>query len=160
MKRSGPLSSPVSLLLLILLALTLGGTREALGQTPPFEQVESRFDFRVTLKKLEAAAKQNKIGLVTRASATRGAASIGVKIPGNQVWGLFAPRFAVRMLTASVAAGFEAPVRLYIVEAPDGKVSLRYRKPSQVFKPYRNAELDAMALELDGIFARVTGALR
>ncbi len=130
------------------------------AQTRPFVSVTSRHDFAATLQKLAAAARDNRIGVVTRASAQRGAASIGVKIPGNQVWGLFAPRFAVRMLRASVAAGFEAPVRLYIIEAPGGMVTVRYRKPSVVFAPYRNKELDAMARELDTIFRRVTDAVR
>lgn len=130
------------------------------AQSQPAVKVHSRFDFETTLGKLAAAAKQHKIGIVNKASAQQGAAAIGVKIPGNQVWGLFHPRFAVRMLKASVDAGYEAPVRLYIVEAPDGQVTVRYRKPSVVFKPYRNRELDEMALELDIIFARVVAAVR
>lgn len=132
----------------------------ASGQTSPNIKVESRFDFQATLKTLQAAAKRNRLGIVNRANAQRGAAAIGVKIPGNQVWGLFAPRFAVRMLRADVDAGYEAPIRLYIVEATDGRVTVRYRKPSVVFRTYRNSALDKMAAELDGLFARVVASVR
>jgi len=147
-------------LLSVMLLLQAAPHRTAFGQAPPFIKVVSRFDFQATLKTLQAAARRNRLGIVTRASAQRGAAAIGVKLPGNQVWGLFAPRFAVRMLKANVDAGYEAPIRLYIVEAPDGRVTVRYRKPSVVFKPYGHPSLDAMAAELDVLFARVVSSVR
>ena len=148
------------LLVAVLLLFQALPVRTAHGQTPPFIKVDSRFDFLATLKNLKAAVSRNRLGIVNRASAQQGAAAIGVKIPGNQVWGLFAPRFAVRMLKASVAAGYEAPIRLYIVEAPDGRVTVRYRKPSVVFKPYGHPALDAMAKELDTLFAKVVASIR
>jgi len=71
---------------------------------------------------------------------------------------VFHPKYAVRMLKASVAAGIEAPLRFYITENDDGTATLTYRKPSSVFAPYDNADLDAMALELDAIFASIAAA--
>ena len=159
MTRNIPrLLAPFLLAAMLFLPATHHGI--AFGQTPPFIKVESRLDFQATLKTLQAAAKRNRLGIVNRANAQRGASSIGVKIPGNQVWGLFAPRFAVRMLKANVDAGYEAPIRLYIVEAPGGRVTVRYRKPSVVFKPYGHPGLDAMAAELDVLFARVVASVR
>jgi uncharacterized protein (DUF302 family) len=55
------------------------------------------------------------------------------------------------MLAADVEAGFEAPIRLYIYENADGSATLSYVKPSTVFKPYQNAQLDEMAAELDAL---------
>lgn len=55
--------------------------------------------------------------VVARASASRGAASRGVTIPGNAVVEVFRNDYAVRMLNESVAAGYEAPLRFYPVEA-------------------------------------------
>ncbi len=95
------------------------------------------------------------MGLVARASAQAGAASVGVTIPGNQVFMIYRPDFAVRMLKASVEAGFEAPIRVYVVEKPYGAAQVSYIKPSDVFAGYQNAELDAMASELDTIFAAI-----
>lgn len=108
------------------------------------------------VKSLNAAVKANKMGLVTRASATVGAKSLGKTIPGNMVVGVYRPDFAIRMLKASVPAGIEAPIRFYITEDPaTGKATLTYRTPSSVFNPYKNADLDAMARELDVIFAKI-----
>jgi uncharacterized protein (DUF302 family) len=92
---------------------------------------------------------------VTRASASAGAKSRGIKIPGNLVIGVYRNDFAVRMLKASVPAGIEAPLRFYLTENTDGKATLTYRKPSAVFAPYDSKDLDKLAGELDGIWAKI-----
>jgi uncharacterized protein (DUF302 family) len=107
------------------------------------------------VKKLPEAVAKNKMGVVAKASATLGAKKIGVTIPGNMVVMVFHPKFAVRMLDASVPAGIEAPLRFYITENADGTTTLTYREPSSVFAPYGSAKLDQMAKELDVIFARI-----
>ena len=106
-------------------------------------------------QQLTAAIKKNKMGLVSKASATHGAAAIGITIRGNRVFGVFHPKFAVRMLAASVAAGIEAPIRIYLYENDDGTASIAYKKPTDVFKPYENEALDQMARELDLIFSNI-----
>lgn len=107
------------------------------------------------VQRLEDSVKKHKMGIVARASATLGAKRIGVNIPGNMVVMVYHPKYAVRMLEASVPAGIEAPIRYYITEEADGTATLTYRTPSSVFNPYKNAELDQMAKELDGIFERI-----
>ena len=123
-------------------------------------RITSRHGFETTLKILEQAAKKNKIGIVNRASAQAGAKKIGVTIPGNQVWGLYHPRFAVRMLKASTEAGYEAPIRLYITESASKSVTVSYIKPSKVFAPYGNSDLNDMARELDAIFSKVANSVK
>jgi uncharacterized protein (DUF302 family) len=95
------------------------------------------------------------MGVVAMASASRTAAARGVTIPGNAVVMVFRNDYAVRMLEASVPAGIEAPLRIYVTENPDGTASLTWHRPSAVFAPYGNAALDAMARELDPIFEKI-----
>jgi uncharacterized protein (DUF302 family) len=104
---------------------------------------------------LKQAIANHKMGLVCHANAQAGAASLGKHIPGNQVLMVYRPDFAVRMLEASVEAGFEAPIRLYIYENADGTATLTYVRPSLVFKAYGNEALDRMAAELDGILEAI-----
>ena len=106
-------------------------------------------------KKLEAALQANKMYVVTRASASGGAAGCGIKILGNLVIGVYHNDFAVRMLKASVASGIEAPLRFYVTENSDGAATLTYREPSAIFAPYDNADLTRMAKELDVIWRRI-----
>jgi uncharacterized protein (DUF302 family) len=111
--------------------------------------------YQTLTERLPRAVKSQKMGVVARASATLGAKSIGISIPGNMVVMVFHPRFAVRMLEASVPAGIEAPLRFYITENADGTATLTYRTPSSVFAPYDNADLNAMATELDIVFEQI-----
>jgi uncharacterized protein (DUF302 family) len=104
---------------------------------------------------LEQAVEEAGLAIVTRASASRGAASRGITIPGNAVIGVFRNDFAVRMLQASVPASIEAPLRFYIVENADGTATLAYRRPTAVFAPYGSDELDVTARELDVLFSQI-----
>ena len=123
---------------------------------PGTKIIKTSHGYATLIQRLEKAVKKNKMGLVSRASATAGAKRVlGLTIPVNMVIGVYHPRFAVRMLKASVPAGIEAPIRFYITENADKTATLRYRTPSSIFAPYGSTALDAMARELDGIFAAI-----
>lgn len=122
---------------------------------PDTVTIKTSHAFDALATRVEKAIADHKMGLVAQASASRGAAARGVKIPGNLVLMVFRNDFAVRMLKASVPAGIEAPLRLYITENPDGTASLTYPIPSAVFAPYGSKALDEMAKELDGILQNI-----
>lgn len=123
---------------------------------PGMKTIKTSHAYAALIQRLDKAVKKNKMGLVTRASATVGAKRVlGQTIAGNMVIGVYHPRFAVRMLKASVPAGIEAPLRFYITENEDKTASLSYRLPSSVFAPYGSAALNSMAQELDTIFAAI-----
>lgn len=122
---------------------------------PGTNTVTSPYAFDALAARLEKAIEANKMGLVAQASASRGAAARGVKISGNLVLMVFRNDYAVRMLAASVPAGVEAPLRVYVTEDPDGKARVTWRAPTAVFAPYGNAELNALARELDPIVEKI-----
>ncbi|PIW26487.1 MAG: hypothetical protein COW30_14785 [Rhodospirillales bacterium CG15_BIG_FIL_POST_REV_8_21_14_020_66_15] len=104
---------------------------------------------------------RHKMGLVAQACADCGAkAALNKVIPKNRVYMIFHPRFAVRMLEASVASGIEAPLRLYLTEAQDGTAILTFRLPSHVFGAYQVPALDVLGKELDDVFARIVETAR
>lgn len=129
-----------------------GADRAALSETVV---IESRHSFNTLVGRLEHAVEANRMGVVARASASAGAAARGVKIPGNLVLMVFRNDFAVRMLAASVPAGIEAPLRIYVTERADGSASVAYRTPTSIFAPYGSPALSALARELDPIFAKI-----
>jgi len=107
---------------------------------------------------VKAAAKANKLGVVTQAGPTGAAKTRGITIPGNRVIGLFNNAYALRILALSTPAMIEAPIRVYVTEEPDGTGFLSYKTPSFVFAPYMDeggADLKAAAEELDAIFAAI-----
>lgn len=124
---------------------------------PGTRTVVSTHGFEALVTRLEVAIESNKMGLVAQASASRGAAGRGVKIRGNMVLMVFRNDYAVRMLAASVPAGIEAPLRIYVTEGAEGKARVTWRAPSAVFAPYRGADLKTMARELDPILEKIVG---
>lgn len=127
----------------------------AAAAPPATVTVRTAHGFEAAVQRTERAIEANGMGLVARASASSGAAARGVKIPGNAVLMVFRNDYAVRMLAASVPAGIEAPLRLYLTENADGGTTISYSKPSAVFAPYASATLDAMAKELDPVFDKI-----
>jgi uncharacterized protein (DUF302 family) len=147
--------APLRLLLwLTLCAASLSALVQG-ATAPGTRTLPSPHSFDTLVSRVEAAIVAQKMGLVAQASASRGAAARGVKIPGNAVLMVFRNDYAVRMLQASVPAGIEAPLRLYVTENADGTASLSWRPPSAVFAPYNNPAIDEMARELDPIVARI-----
>jgi uncharacterized protein (DUF302 family) len=140
---------------ILTILISLGAAAHDATPFPGTHVIKTGHSYQAMVKKLPEAVSKNKMGVVAKASATLGAKKIGVTIPGNMVVMVFHPKFAVRMLDASVPAGIEAPLRFYITENADGTTTLTYREPSSVFAPYGSAELDKMAKELDVIFARI-----
>ena len=120
--------------------------RITLKSTAPFGRVPEA---------LERAVAAENMALVCHANAQRGAAGRGVTIKGNQVLMVFRNHFAVRLLAADPAAGFEAPIRVYVYENADGSATVSYVPPSVIFAPYRHSEVQAVARELDGIFKAI-----
>lgn len=138
-------------LVLLSLALQIPAVAADGGTTT----IKTVHGFDALVSRLERSIADRKMGLVSQASASKGAAARGVKIPGNAVLMVFRNDYAVRMLEASVPAGIEAPLRIYVTENADGTASVAWRAPSAVFEPYGSAALDAMARELDPVFERI-----
>ena len=64
-------------------------------------------------------------------------------IKGNQVLMIFRNDLAVRLITADPAAGFEAPIRVYLDENPDGTATVSYIRPTSIFALYRHPGVQA-----------------
>ena len=134
------------------LLIILGFTAPAIAAGPAQQSIKTAKPFSQLVDDLRAAVKQHKMLVVTQACASCGAKGRGIVIPGNMVVGVYRNDFAIRMLEADIDAGIEAPIRFYVTENADQTATLSWRKPSDVFAPYDNAGLTAMAVELDGIF--------
>lgn len=117
--------------------------------------MDSPHSYSTLVSRTRDAVKTADINLVTQASASDGARGAGFDIPGNRVLGLFRNDYARRMLAASIPAGIEAPIRMYVTETDDGQGRLSWKTPSAVFAPYIDSaapDLEILATELDLIF--------
>ena len=144
------------LALATLISTTSFSVHAITGNATPYpgtEVIATKYSFGQLRTRLESAIEKSGMYVVTTASA--GAKHRGIKIPGNLVLGVYRNDFAVRMLKASVPSGIEAPLRFYVTENADGTATLTYRKPSAIFGVYGSSELDAMAKELDELWAKI-----
>lgn len=120
--------------------------------------IDTPYPFSKLVDRLEAAVNAEHMNIVNTASASEGAKAAGVAIPGNRVIGVFRNDFARRLLDASVTAGIEAPIRIYVTENLDRSATLSYKQPTAVFAPYTaegKLALKELAVELDEIFKRI-----
>lgn len=143
---------------LFLLTAVFSANASQIGAIEGWRVYATEHSYADMVERLNAAVEANKMGLVTRASATVGAKRLGHEIPGNMVVGVYRPDFAMRMLKASIPAGIEAPIRFYITEEPDGTSLLSYKTPTKVFSPYfddADEDLKKVAEELDEIFEKI-----
>src|SRR5260370_29009822 len=145
--RESPMRAALILVAFAITMLATGSIRAA--QPEPLSGtvvLTTKLSFDRLLERTQQAIEASGMLLVCKASASQGAAARGLKIPGNAVLMVFRNDYAVRMLEASVAAGIEAPIRLYVTENGDGSATLTYRKPSAGFAPYGSAPRDKMSL--------------
>jgi uncharacterized protein (DUF302 family) len=117
--------------------------------------ITTRRGFDDLVAAVERAVEKHGLLRIATASASRNAAQRGIKIPGNAVVLAFNNLYAVRLLAASVPAGIEAPMRLYVTENADGTAALSYMKASVVLAPYGGDALGALGRELDDLFAAI-----
>jgi uncharacterized protein (DUF302 family) len=146
------------LLCLALLPLLAATAHAQIAPRPGWTVIETQHGFAELVERLKDAVAAEKMGLVTQASASDGAAMQGITIPGNRVIGVYRNDFARRMLKASIAAGIEAPIRFYVTETAEGTATLSWKEPSRVFAPYMEEggeDLAALAGELDLIFRTI-----
>lgn len=143
------------ILAVLLAALLLTAAMPDEQALPGWKVMKTGHSYQELIARLDQAVKDANMGVVSRASATVGAAKVLNKtIAGNMVIGVYHPRFAVRMLEASIPAGIEAPIRFYVTENDDATATLSYKTPSMVFAPYADGgeKLRALAAELDAVF--------
>jgi uncharacterized protein (DUF302 family) len=148
----------VSSLLLAVLCAAPAAAAELPDTRPGWVIERTEQGYAELIENVDGAVAASPLNVVTRASATVGAKSLGQDIPGNMVVGVFAPEFAIRLLEASLAAGIEAPLRLYITENPDGTATLSYKAAAHVLAPYAEEggqALTALATELDTVLEQI-----
>ncbi len=149
-------STPAPAVLALLLFFSMSANAENPAPYSGMQSIDTGVLILEYQDSLLQAVAANDMGVVAQACADCGAkAALDKEIPKNRVIMIFHPRFAIRMLEASVAAGIEAPLRLYLTERDDGTARLTYRLPSHVFGAYEIEALDEMGRELDEIIARI-----
>lgn len=108
--------------------------------------------------RLIEAVQAVPMGLVAHINGQANAAKRGLTVPADQILEVFRPDFAIRVWQADKTAGIDIPLRIHLYEA-GGRTYVAFRTAREVFAPYANPALDAIAAELDPVFAGILGNL-
>jgi len=111
------------------------------------------------VERLTAAVAEVNLRVVAHINGQANAAKMGKTVPADQILEIFRPDFAVRVWATCKAAGHDIPLRIHVYEEDD-QTRVACRMPSDTFKPFASAGLDAIAAELDPLFEQILATVK
>ncbi|MFQ5679932.1 MAG: DUF302 domain-containing protein [Gemmatimonadota bacterium] len=145
---------------LVVGALTVSTSGLAAQQAPPPDFLitsRSSHGFNQTLATLRQAIEGENLMVVHEINPQQMLRMVGMRVDGIRQILFFHPRFMQRIIAANPNGGIEPPLKLVVMERPDGTVMVRYHDPVHQFAPY--AGLEGVAEELAAIVDRVVGSV-
>lgn len=139
-------------LITVMFLLALGAYA---GAQEPVEKV-SKSSYTITLTKLDAAFKSARLLILGEFDYQRMQKMVGKNIRGAKGFNIFRPDLGIPIFENDYRASLEIPLKLVVYEREDGKVVIRYRRPSEVFKPYKG--LSDLGKSLDKLLDELTDA--
>lgn len=137
--------------------LASGVAHEVAAQGPPppdfLVTAQSAHDFDATVANLKQAIEGENLMVVNEVNPQQMLRMVGVRTGGMRQVFFFHPRFMQRILETNRNGGIEPPLKILVMEAPDGRVIVRYHDPVHQFAPYDG--LAEIATELRGIVENI-----
>jgi len=136
------------------LPIHLGEPMQNLGTS---QAVGSRLPFQETIDHLKGAIEAEDLWLIHEIDPQMFLQRAGFSSLGLRQLLFFHPRYLVRLLEGNPGALVEVPLKLVILEMPDGKVTVRRPEPLVSIGCYPG--MGALAAELDGICMRLISTI-
>jgi uncharacterized protein (DUF302 family) len=150
-----PLDNPGSM---SAMATQLSNVEYAPASSLPFQSVVvSVLDFEATIARLKQAITDMDLWLINEVNPQilleRGGYAIQ---PARQLF-FFHPRYFVRLLGADPAALVEIPLKLVVLQMPDGSVTVRHNDVEELLNRYRG--VSGLAAELAEISSKLVATV-
>lgn len=145
----------------VMAAIALGLWSVAFAQkpAPPFQVVQlSKYDFSDTVELLKGAIEAQNLMVIKEIDAQKMLRLVDVQTKGMKQILFFHPRYMKRIMKANPNATIEPPLKIVVMEKPDGKVAIKYKSPSYLFGQY--AGLEVIGAELDNLVAKIVEETR
>ena len=140
----------------------LAWTGPVSGQmTPPPDflvTTPSAYEFDETLQRLQQAIEGQNLMVIQEINAQQMLRMVGVQVGGMRQILFFHPRYMKAILEANRNGGIEPPLKVLVMETPDGRVMVRYHDPRHQFEPYDG--LAEVADELHGLVVNIVGSIK
>ncbi len=124
----------------------------------PSGLVLSALPFEATLAAIRSALRAEDLWLIHEIDPQAIVARAGYGIGPTRQLLFFHPRYMARLLAGNPHALVEVPLKLAVMELPDGRVGVRHPDVASALGAYRG--LETLAAELGGICARLMEGLR
>lgn len=118
---------------------------------------KSIYDFSDTVELLKASIEAQNLIVIKELDPQKMLRLVGVKTAGMRQIFFFHPHYMKRIYETNKLASIEPPLKIVVMEMPNGKVMVRYIKPSYKFNPYNG--LNDLAAELDELIALVAESI-
>lgn len=118
---------------------------------------KSIYDFSDTVELLKASIEAQNLIVIKELDPQKMLRLVGVKTAGMRQILFFHPHYMKRIYETNKLASIEPPLKIVVMEMPNGKVMVRYIKPSYKFNPYNG--LNDLAAELDELIALVAESI-
>ena len=129
--------------------------------TPPPDflvTTPSAYEFDETLQRLQQAIEGQNLMVILQINPQQMLRMVGMQVGGMRQILFFHPRFMKAILETNRNGGIEAPLKLLVMEAPDGRVMVRFHDPRHQFEPYDG--LGEVANELNGIVQTIVDSIK
>ena len=148
----------------LLLAATIASTASLMGAPdakaqgmpgPPDFHVTatSKYDFDDTVALLKGAIEQQNLMVIHEIDAQRMLRMVQVQTKGMKQILFFHPRYMKRIREVDPNGAIEAPLKVLVMERPDGKVMVRYVRPTYLLGRYSG--LEEIGEELDSVVSGI-----
>ena len=140
------------LIMIMAISGNLSAQQKKTMQAPDFHVLtKSKYDFSDTVELLKASIEEQNLMVINEVDPQKMLRLVGVKTKGMRQIFFFHPRFMKQIYETNKQASIEPPLKFVVMEMPNGKVMVRYIRPSYKLSPYMG--LNDLAKELDKITA-------
>ena len=120
--------------------------------------VASAYDFNDTVELLTAAIEEQNLMVIKEIDAQKMLKMVNKKVGGMKQLLFFHPRYMKMILEANPMGTIEPPLKIAVMERPDGQVMVKYIKPSALLGKYPG--LEEIGKQLDEIVTQITDSVR
>ena len=118
----------------------------------------STYDFNDTVEILTVAIEEENMMVLKEIDAQKMLKMVNKKVGGMKQLLFFHPRYMKQIIETNRMGAIEPPLKVAIMERPDGKVMVKYIKPSYLLGEYPG--LEALGAELDVVVQRITSSVK
>jgi uncharacterized protein (DUF302 family) len=140
------------------MATLLSNVEYAPASSPQFQSVVvSVLEFEATVARLKQAITDLDLWLINEINPQILLDRGGYAIQSARQLLFFHPRYLVRLLGADPAAVVEIPLKLVVLQMPDGSVSVRHSRVEELLSRYRG--MSELAAELAQISSKLVATI-